>query len=72
MVDLAALTGGLDISALTGGLDLGALTGGLGDLNVGGLDIGGLLGGITGQSTPTSNCAPDDQVCKDEEDRAAA
>jgi len=58
MVDISALTGGLDISALTGGIDLGAL--GLGDLNVGGLDLGGLLGGLTGNSTPTSNCAPDD------------
>jgi hypothetical protein len=74
MVDLSALTGGLDLNALTAGagIDLSAITGGLG-LDVGGLDLGSLLGGLTGgSSAPVSKCAADDTACKEEEDRAAA
>jgi len=77
MVDISALTGGLDLSSLTSGIgvDLGALTGGL-DLNVGGLDLGSLLGGLTGGSTaPVSQCdqsLPTYDECKKEEDRKAA
>ena len=62
----------MDLSALTGGLgiDLGALTGGI---DLGGLDLGSITGGLLGGSTaPVSQCAVDDQACKDEEDRAAA